>query len=145
MCSKADFEMWGDGEQTRSFCYIDDCVEGVLRLFHSDVKEPINIGSEEMVSMNNMAAMALELAGKKIPIRHIPGPEGVRGRNSNNDLIRKVLNWAPAISLKDGLSRTYGWIKAQVDAEKEKGVDVAQYATSSVVVNEKLKDIKHAK
>jgi GDP-D-mannose 3',5'-epimerase len=143
ICSEKDFEMWGDGNQTRSFCYIDDCVEGILRLFNSDVKEPINIGSEEMVSMNDMAAMALQLTGKSTPIRHIAGPEGVRGRNSNNDLIRKLLNWAPSISLKDGLERTYEFISAQIAAEKEKGVDVSQYATSSVV-NEKPKDIKHA-
>lgn len=88
-----DFFCLGDGKQTRSFCYIDDCVEGILKLFHSDVREPINIGSEEMVSMNEMANIALELAGKKdLPIKHIPGPEGVRGRNSDNTKIKELLN-----------------------------------------------------
>eukprot|EP01122_Echinamoeba_exundans_P003363 TRINITY_DN13478_c0_g1_i1.p1 TRINITY_DN13478_c0_g1~~TRINITY_DN13478_c0_g1_i1.p1 ORF type:complete len:348 (-),score=116.67 TRINITY_DN13478_c0_g1_i1:62-1105(-) len=133
ICSDKDFEMWGDGLQTRSFCFVDDCVEGILRLFHSDVKEPINIGSDEMVSMNQMAAYALELAGKNIPIRHIPGPEGVRGRNSDNTKIKQVLGWAPSISLKEGLTRTYGWIKAQIDAEKAAGLDVSVYASSKVV------------
>jgi GDP-D-mannose 3', 5'-epimerase len=133
ICSDKDFEMWGDGLQTRSFCFVDDCVEGILRLFHSDVKEPLNIGSDEMVSMNEMAAYALELAGNKVPIRHIPGPEGVRGRNSDNTKIKKVLGWAPSISLKEGLTRTYGWIKAQIDAEKAAGLDVSVYASSKVV------------
>lgn len=144
ICCEKEFEMWGDGKQTRSFCYVDDCVEGILRLFHSDVTEPINIGSDEMVDMNTMADIALELAGKKdkgVSIKHIPGPEGVRGRNSDNTLIKKLLNWAPSISLRDGLARTYGWLNAQVEAEKAKGVDVHQYATSSVV-NEKPKDVK---
>jgi len=87
-----------------------------------------------MVDMNTMAAYALEYAGKPtLPVKHIPGPEGVRGRNSDNTLIKKVLGWAPSISLKDGLGRTHGWIKAQVDKEKAAGVDVAQYATSTVV------------
>lgn len=131
------FEMWGDGAQTRSFCYVDDCVEGIIRLMLSDFKEPLNIGSDEMVSMNDMAAMALELAGKKdtVKINHIPGPEGVRGRNSDNTLIKQVLGWAPNISLKDGLARTYKWIDAQCTKEAEQGVDLTQYAISKVVTN----------
>lgn len=134
ICSDKDFEMWGDGHQTRSFCYIDDCVEGILRLFHSDVREPINIGSDEMVSMNQMAAYALELAGKpEMPIRHIPGPEGVRGRNSDNTKIKQLLGWAPSITLKEGLARTYGWLNAQINAEKAKGTDISVFATSKVV------------
>lgn len=139
--SSTEFEMWGDGKQTRSFCYIDDCVEGILRLFHSDVREPLNIGSEEMVDMNTMAALALKFAGKTIPVKHIPGPEGVRGRNSDNTKIRKVLGWAPSISLEDGLGRTFKWIQAQVDAEKAAGHDVAALA-SSTVVHASISDIK---
>jgi GDP-D-mannose 3',5'-epimerase len=126
--------MWGDGQQTRSFCFIEDCVEGVLRLMRSDVREPINLGSEEMVSMNDMAQMVLEFAGKKdTKLHHIPGPEGVRGRNSDNTLIREKLGWAPAISLRDGLKRTFDWIKVQLENEKSQGVDVTQYAQSHVV------------
>jgi len=133
LVSTVDFEVWGDGLQTRSFCYVDDCVEGVLRLMRSDFNKPLNIGSEEMVSMNQMTEAALKAAGKDLPVRHIPGPEGVRGRNSNNDLIRKVLGWSPEISLEEGLKRTVAWIREQVDAEKASGVDVSQYATSKVV------------
>lgn len=131
-------EMWGDGLQTRSFCYIDDAVEGVLRLMASDVIEPLNIGSDEMVSMIEMGDMALELAGKtgKVAIRHIPGPEGVRGRNSENTLIKQKLGWAPSISLKEGLARTFAWIDEQVTKEEKEGVDVfAQYSCSKVVTS----------
>ena len=140
MCGDV-FEMWGDGKQTRSFCYIDDCVEGVLRLMRSDVREPINIGSEEMVDMNEMAHLALEYAGKKdsTKLHHIPGPEGVRGRNSDNTLIREKLGWAPSISLREGLKRTYDWVKQQVEHEKAQGVDVSQYSQSHVV-NQKPTD-----
>jgi GDP-D-mannose 3',5'-epimerase len=127
--------MWGDGKQTRSFCYIDDCVEGVLRLMKSDFKDPINIGSEEMISMNDMATLIMSFENKKLTIKHIPGPEGVRGRNSNNDLIRKVLGWAPSISLKDGLHRTYNWIKQEVEKEKQSGVDITVYGSSKIVTN----------
>jgi len=130
--------MWGDGLQTRSFCFIDDCVEGVLRLFASDFRDPLNIGSDEMVSMIDMGKMALKSAGKidTVKIRHIPGPEGVRGRNSDNTLIKEVLGWAPSISLEDGLARTYKWIDSQLSAEEASGIDlVATYATSKVVVN----------
>lgn len=135
------FEMWGDGKQTRSFCYIEDCVEGVLRLMRSDVREPINIGSEEMVDMNEMAHLALEFAAKKdsTKLHHIPGPEGVRGRNSDNTLIREKLNWAPSISLREGLKRTFEWIKQQIDNERAQGVDVSQYCQSHVV-NQKPTD-----
>jgi GDP-D-mannose 3',5'-epimerase len=133
LVSTGDFEVWGDGLQTRSFCYVDDCVEGVLRLMRSDFNKPINIGSEEMVSMNYMAHAALKAAGQDLPLRHIPGPEGVRGRNSNNDLIRKVLGWCPQISLEEGLKRTVVWINEQIKAEKAEGVDVSIYASSKVV------------
>merc|ERR1712166_1412749 len=88
--SEKEFEMWGNGKQTRSFCYIDDAVEGILRLMVSDYKKPLNIGSDEMVSMNQMAELVFKLGGKTLPIKHIPGPEGVRGRNSDNTHIKEV-------------------------------------------------------
>jgi len=142
LVSPVDFEMWGDGLQTRSFCFVDDCVEGILRLMRSDFSKPLNIGSEEMVSMNHMAALALKTAGREnIPVRHIAGPEGVRGRNSNNDLIRKELGWAPSISLEEGLSRTVNWIRAQIDAEKAQGFDVTLYASSKVVAIRNPSDV----
>jgi len=127
-------EMWGDGKQTRSFCYIEDCVEGVLRLMKSDYEEPCNIGSDEMVSMNQMQEMALGFDGKldKVTIKHIPGPEGVRGRNSNNDLIKKVLGWAPSMKLEVGLQKTYTWIKSQIEAERAAGKNV-DYKVSKIV------------
>lgn len=106
-------QIWGDGEQTRSFLYIDDCIDAVRLLMQSEFKKPINIGSEEMVSINELAKMAMFIAGKDIHIEHIPGPTGVRGRNSNNDLIRKELNWEPKNSLMEGLGKTYTWIKSQ--------------------------------
>nr|DAD19954.1 TPA_asm: hypothetical protein HUJ06_021417 [Nelumbo nucifera] len=104
--------MWGDGLQTRSFTFIDECVEGVLGLTKSDFREPVNIGSDEMVSMNEMAEIVLSFENKIIPIHHIPGPEGVRGCNSDNTLIKEKLDWAPTMRLKDdGLRITYFWIK----------------------------------
>merc|ERR1711924_269516 len=136
--SKTEFEMWGNGKQTRSFCYIDDCVEGILRLMVSDYKKPLNIGSDQMVSMNQMADMVLEFADKKIPIRHIPGPEGVRGRNSDNTLIKEVLGWAPTTTLKEGLGYTFKWIQSQVE-EFEKSGDKASL-TSSTIVGQAMTD-----
>ncbi|CAH2044595.1 unnamed protein product [Thlaspi arvense] len=127
------FEMWGDGLQTRSFTFIDECVEGVLRLTKSDFREPVNIGSDEMVSMNEMAEMVLSFEEKKLPIHHIPGPEGVRGRNSDNNLIKEKLGWAPTMRLKEGLRITYFWIKEQIEKEKAKGSDVSLYGSSKVV------------
>jgi GDP-D-mannose 3',5'-epimerase len=108
-------EIWGDGEQTRSFLYIDDCIDAVRLLMQSEFKEPINIGSEEMVSINELAKLAMSVANNELEIIHIDGPTGVRGRNSNNDLIRKVLNWEPKFSLADGIAKTYWWIKSQYD------------------------------
>ncbi|XP_052208522.1 GDP-mannose 3,5-epimerase 2-like isoform X1 [Diospyros lotus] len=127
------FEMWGDGLQTRSFTFIDECVEGVLRLTKSDFREPVNIGSDEMVSMNEMAEIILSFEDKKLPIHHIPGPEGVRGRNSDNTLIKEKLGWAPTMKLKDGLKITYFWIKEQIEKEKTQGSDVSIYGSSKVV------------
>lgn len=108
-----EIEVWGDGSQTRSFLYIDDCIDAVRLLMESEFKEPINIGSEEMVSINDLAKMAIELSGKSIKIKNIEGPTGVRGRNSDNTLIRKVLNWEPKFKLKEGLGLTYKWIYSQ--------------------------------
>jgi len=136
LTSTADMEMWGNGKQTRSFCYIDDAVEGILRLMVSDYKKPLNIGSDEQVSMNEMAEMVIGFAGKTLPIRHIPGPEGVRGRNSDNTLIKQVLGWAPQTSLKEGLGYTFTWIKGQI--EKFDG-DTASL-TSSKVVGQSMTD-----
>lgn len=107
-------EMWGDGKQTRSFLYIDECLEGIARLMASDFEGPVNIGSEEMITINGLAEMAMDIAGKKLKIKHIPGPLGVRGRNSDNRLIRKKLGWAPSRPLREGMEKTYAWIARQV-------------------------------
>ena len=109
-----EIEIWGDGEQTRSFLFIDECLEGTLRLTRSGHTGPLNIGSEEMVTINQLADMVMEIAGKKLTKRHVPGPLGVRGRNSDNRLISETLNWAPSRNLRDGLEVTYQWIEAQV-------------------------------
>jgi GDP-D-mannose 3', 5'-epimerase len=110
-----EIEIWGDGEQTRSFCYIDDCVEGIYRLMRSDYREPLNLGTDRMVSINQLADVILSIAGKKdIRIRHIDGPQGVRGRNSDNSRLREVLGWEPRVSLEEGLVPTYQWIERQV-------------------------------
>jgi nucleoside-diphosphate-sugar epimerase len=109
-----EIEIWGDGHQTRSFLYIDECVEGSLRLMRSDFSGPVNIGSEEMVTINGLARMAMRIAGKSLSIRHVPGPLGVRGRNSGNRLIREKLGWAPSQKLETGLAATYWWIDQQL-------------------------------
>lgn len=110
-----EMEIWGDGEQTRSFLYIDECLEGVERLMKSEFTGPVNIGSEEMVSINQLAEIIMHIAGKKLTIKHIKGPIGVRGRNSDNRLIKEKLGWVPDFSLREGLEKTYLWIKKQVD------------------------------
>ncbi|HXG32747.1 MAG TPA: NAD-dependent epimerase/dehydratase family protein [Bryobacteraceae bacterium] len=111
-----EVEIWGDGEQTRSFCYIDDCVEGIHRLMRSDFAEPLNLGQDRLVTINQLADMIAAIAGVSIVKRHVPGPMGVRGRNSDNTRLRQVLNWEPQISLEEGLARTYAWIEDQVRA-----------------------------
>ncbi len=109
-------EVWGDGQQTRSFLYIDECLDGVLRLMRSpDFAGPVNIGSEEMVTINQLAEMAAAIAGKRITLDHIPGPLGVRGRRSDNRLIAEKLGWAPSARLVDGMTKTYAWIAEQVE------------------------------
>jgi nucleoside-diphosphate-sugar epimerase len=110
-----EIEVWGDGKQTRSFLYIDECIEGILKLTHSDFSGPVNIGSDEMISINNLAAMVIGISGKKITIKNIPGPLGVRGRNSDNKLIKEKLKWAPSAPLKDGITKTFNWISRQVE------------------------------
>jgi len=114
-----EIEMWGDGKQTRSFLYIDECLEGIRRLMESDFRGPVNIGSEEMISINDLARMVMEIAGKKLSIKHIPGPLGVRGRNSDNRLIREKLGWEPDYPLKKGMTKTYGWINTQLLEHKK--------------------------
>jgi GDP-D-mannose 3', 5'-epimerase len=111
-------ELWGDGEQTRSFLYIDECIQAVRRLMNSDFSGPVNIGSEEMVTINRLAEMVIEISGKRLRIQHIKGPLGVRGRNSNNRLIAQKLGWAPSCTLRAGLEETYRWIDEQVQASQ---------------------------
>ncbi len=111
-----EVEIWGDGEQTRSFCYIDDCVEGLFRLMQSDYRYPLNLGQDRLISINELADMVAAIADVEIIKKHVPGPQGVRGRNSNNDRLREVLGWEPKVSLEEGLHRTYAWIEAQVSA-----------------------------
>lgn len=113
-----EIEIWGDGEQTRSFCYIDDCVEGIYRLMRSDFRQPLNLGQDRMVSINQLAAIIAEIAGISIKLKHIDGPQGVRGRNSDNTLLKQILGWEPSVSLEEGLQQTYQWIEQQVCSEK---------------------------
>jgi len=111
-------DIWGDGEQTRSFCHVDDCVEGLYRLMESGFHEPINLGTDELVTINGLVDMVSDIAGKKLKKQHdLTKPQGVRGRNSNNDLLRKVLGWEPSISLRAGLEKTYPWIWAELEKQ----------------------------
>lgn len=114
-----EIEIWGDGLQTRSFLYIDECLEGTLRLMRSGFAGPVNIGSEEMVSINQLAEKIAAIAGKRLQLRHAPGPQGVRGRRSDNTLIRAALDWAPSSPLDVGLARTYRWIAGQVSCNAQ--------------------------
>jgi len=118
VCRKVAFsedgiiEIWGDGKQTRSFLYIDDCLDTVRRFMESDFMGPMNIGSEEMISINGLAELVMEIADKKLTVKNIPGPTGVRGRNSDNTLMREKLSWCPTLPLKHGLEKTYSWINS---------------------------------
>jgi nucleoside-diphosphate-sugar epimerase len=114
LTGRKEIEIWGDGEQTRSFCYIDDCLEGIFRLMRSDFHDPLNLGQDRMVTINQLADMIAEIAGVEISKKHIDGPQGVRGRNSDNRKLREVLGWEPEISLETGLAKTYHWIENQV-------------------------------
>jgi len=113
--SAYEIEVWGTGQQTRSFLYIDDCIDAVRLLMQSDFKEPINIGSEEMITINGLAQMAIDISGKDIKIKNITGPTGVMGRNSNNELIEKVLGWKPKYTLREGMEKTFKWIKSRYE------------------------------
>jgi nucleoside-diphosphate-sugar epimerase len=114
LAGTGEIDIWGDGEQTRSFCYIDDCVDGIYRLMRSDYPHPLNLGQDRLISINELADVIAGIAGVRIDKRHVAGPQGVRGRNSDNGRLREVLGWEPGISLEEGLSRTYGWIEEQV-------------------------------
>jgi GDP-D-mannose 3',5'-epimerase len=113
-----EIEIWGDGEQTRSFCYIDDCVAGILRLMESDYREPLNLGQDRLISINELADLVADAAGISVRKRHVNGPQGVRGRNSDNSRLRAVLGWEPQISLEEGIARTYTWVESQVAATR---------------------------
>jgi GDP-D-mannose 3',5'-epimerase len=116
-----EVEIWGDGEQTRSFCYIDDCITGIHKLMRSDYPHPLNLGQDRLVTINQLADMIAEAAGVQITKKHVPGPQGVRGRNSDNTRLRQILGWEPQISLEQGLSRTYTWIEEQVREKLNRG------------------------
>jgi nucleoside-diphosphate-sugar epimerase len=114
---RREVEIWGDGEQTRSFCYIADCLEGLRRLMASDYAQPLNLGQDRMVTVNELADIIANIAGIEIHKVHVDGPQGVRGRNSDNTRLREVLGWEPRVSLEEGLAATYAWIEAQVIAQ----------------------------
>ena len=107
-------ELWGDGKQTRSFLFIDECLEGIRRLVDSKFMGPVNLGSEEMISINSLAEMIMAIADKQVILHHVPGPMGVRGRNSDNGYISEILGWKPSKPLRDGMEKTYDWIREQV-------------------------------
>jgi GDP-D-mannose 3', 5'-epimerase len=114
LTGNTEIEIWGDGEQTRSFCYIDDCVEGLYLLMRSDFYEPLNLGQDRMVTINELADIIANIADFQIDKKHIDGPQGVRGRNSDNTKLKETLNWEPQISLEEGLKATYQWIENEV-------------------------------
>jgi len=124
LTSAEEIEIWGDGLQTRSFCYIDDCVRGLYMLMASDYREPLNLGQDRMVTINELADMIMNIAGIRVEKRHVPGPQGVRGRNADIARIGQVLGWRPQVSLEEGLEITYAWIEEQVRA----GLQVAELA-----------------
>jgi len=125
LTGQPEIEIWGDGEQTRSFCYIDDCVTGLYKLMRSDYADPLNLGQDRLISINELANLIGNIAGVSIGKRHVTGPQGVRGRNSDNTRLREVLGWEPEVSLEDGLTRTYAWIEDQVRASLGNGQAVA--------------------
>lgn len=108
-------EIWGDGMQSRSFLHIDDCIEATRRLMQSDCPEPVNIGSEEMITINDLARMVIDISGKALTITNVPGPVGVRGRTSDNRLLQRHLGWSPVSRLRDGMEATYHWVASQAD------------------------------
>ena len=116
LTGKHEIEIWGDGEQTRSFCYIDDCTTGIYKLMRSDYYKPLNLGQDRMVTINQLVGIISKIAGFEVALKHVAGPQGVRGRNSDNNRLRQVLGWEPQISLEEGLTTTYNWIEQQVRA-----------------------------
>lgn len=119
LTGNTEIEVWGDGEQTRSFCHVNDCVEGIYRLMNSDFHEPLNLGQDRMVTINELIEIIANIANVEVTKKHIDGPQGVRGRNSDNSKLREVLNWEPSISLEDGLKVTYQWIEQEVKNKLE--------------------------
>lgn len=132
-----EFEIWGDGEQTRSFCYVDDIVYGIYRLMQSDFYEPLNMGQDRMISMNDFADLVASIADVEIEKKPVDGPQGVRGRNSDNTLLRKVLGWEPNISLEEGIARTYVWIEMQVKAKFSESDEAIKALAKSRVLSDK--------
>jgi len=130
-----EVEIWGDGEQTRSFCYVDGCITGIYKLMRSDHCQPLNLGHDRLVTVNQLADMIAEIAGVRITKTHVSGPQGVRGRNSDNTLLRKVLGWEPQISLEEGLARTYTWIEERVRQRLAPG-ETGGAAANRVLVGE---------
>ncbi len=124
--NSTEIEIWGDGRQTRSFCYINDCIEGLYRIMQSDFSRPINLGQDRMISINELADMIARIAGIDIVKKHVDGPQGVRGRNSDNSTMREVLGWEPGISLEDGLDSTYLWVESQVREQLNSGYTLAR-------------------
>lgn len=135
LTNNPEIEIWGDGKQTRSFCYIDDCVTGIYKLMRSDYQEPLNLGQDRMVAVNELADIIASAAGITIGKKHISGPQGVRGRNSDNSRLRRVLGWEPEVSLEDGIADTYNWIEEQVQDQLESasGDSVAAMVHSQVL------------
>lgn len=133
LTSKDRIDIWGDGNQTRSFVYIDDCVEGVIRLMLSNVKEPINIGSSEIISINDMIDIICRFEGKLLKKHYLTGPQGVRGRNSDNKKIKDLLDWEPNTPSSQGLKNLYFWIKHEISKERESGIDISSYSQSVIV------------
>jgi GDP-D-mannose 3', 5'-epimerase len=117
LTGRHEVEIWGDGEQTRSFCFVDDCVTGLLKLMASEYPSPLNLGQDRLVTINELVDIVARIAGVRVAIRHVPGPQGVRGRNSDNTRLREILHWEPQVSLEDGLARTYAWIEGRLREE----------------------------
>ena len=131
------FEIWGDGVQTRSFCYIDDITYGIHKLIRSDYHQPLNMGRDRMVSINELADIVADVAGVEISKKHIEGPEGVRGRNSDNTRCKEILGWAPETSLEEGFAKTYPWIESQLmDKINQSGYSSEEMAHSKIIVDE---------
>jgi len=130
-----EIEIWGDGEQTRSFMYIDDCVEGLLRIMDTEYEQPLNLGNDRLVTINELADIICAIAGKRLAKRHLPGrPQGVRGRNSDNSRLRQVLGWDPMIPLEDGLATTYRWIESELAKQRTEAQKKPQPFAASIAM-----------